>query len=90
METSIYLFVLILYTPVNNFSVMSGQIFLGRASAKQGKKCLDQGHNTVTPPAASLELTTRGSLPTEPPCSAKLNLKKSSAANFECALPFVY
>ena len=50
---------------------MSGQVFLGRASTKQGKKYLAQGHNTVTPPVASLELTSRGSLPTEPLCSAK-------------------
>ena len=35
--------------PVNNFSVMLGQVFLGWTSTKQGQMCLAQGHNTVTP-----------------------------------------
>ena len=43
------LFVLILYIPVKNFSVMSGQIFLGRSSTKQSIKCLSQRHNAVPP-----------------------------------------
>ena len=41
------LFDLILYIPVNNFSVMSGRVFLGWTSTKQGLICLAQGHNTV-------------------------------------------
>ena len=52
------LFCLILYIPVNNLSVISGRVFLGSASTKQGLMCLAQGHNTVTPvrlePAAPL------------------------------------
>ena len=39
------LFGLILYILVNNFSVMSGQDFLGLTSTKQRIKCLAQGHN---------------------------------------------
>ena len=42
------LFDLILNVPVNNFLVMSGQVFLGWTSTKQGQMCLAQGHNTVT------------------------------------------
>ena len=37
------LFDLILYFPVNNLSVMSGQVFLGRTSTKLGLMCLAQG-----------------------------------------------
>ena len=44
-----FLFDYILYVPVNNFTVISGQVFLGWTSTKQGKMCLAQGHNTVTP-----------------------------------------
>ena len=33
---NVCLFDLILYVPVNNFSVMSGQVVLGRTSTKQG------------------------------------------------------
>ena len=42
---------LILYIPVNNFSVMPGQVFLGWTSTKQVLyiMCLAQGHNAVTP-----------------------------------------
>ena len=43
------LFDLILYVPVNIFSVMSGRVFLGWTSTKQGLTCLAQGHKTVTP-----------------------------------------
>ena len=43
------LYDLILYVPVNNLSVTSGQVFLGSTSAKQGLMCLTQGHNAVTP-----------------------------------------
>ena len=43
------LFGLIIYCPVNNFLVMSGRIFMGLPSTKQGLLCLAQGHNTVTP-----------------------------------------
>ena len=42
-------FDLILYVPVNNFSVMLGRVFLGSTSTKQGLMCLAQGHNTVPP-----------------------------------------
>ena len=41
------LFDLILYVPVNNFSVMLRQIFLGWTSTKQKLMCLVQGNNTV-------------------------------------------
>ena len=44
-----FLFVSILYAPVNNFSVMSGQVFLVWTSTKQGIKCFAQGNNTVIP-----------------------------------------
>ena len=37
-----YLFDLILYVPVNNFSVMSGQVFLGFNSTEQGLMSLEQ------------------------------------------------
>ena len=37
----------ILYVPVNNFSAMSGWVFLGWTSTKQRIKCLAHGHNTV-------------------------------------------
>ena len=39
-----FLLVLILYDSVNNISVMSGQVFLGWTSTKQGLMCLAQGH----------------------------------------------
>ena len=42
------LIVFILYVPVSNFSVMSGRVFLGLTSTKQGIKCLAQGHNTMS------------------------------------------
>ena len=42
-----FLFDLILSVPVNNFSVMSGRVFLGLTSTKQGLMCLAQVHNTV-------------------------------------------
>ena len=38
---------LILYVPVNIFSVMSGRVFMCITSAKQGLMCLAQGHNAV-------------------------------------------
>ena len=55
-----YSFVLMLYIPVNNFSVMLGQVsvFPGCTSTKQRIKCLAQGQNTVTTPALGLELAT--------------------------------
>ena len=43
------LFDLILYVLVNNLSVMSGWVFLGCTSTKQGLICLVKGHNPVTP-----------------------------------------
>ena len=52
------LFDLILYIPVNIFSVMPVQVFLGWTSTKQGLyiMCIAQGHNAVTP--VRLKLTT--------------------------------
>ena len=44
---SFCLFVLIHYVPVNNFSAMSGRVFLGLTSTKQRIKCIAQGHNIV-------------------------------------------
>ena len=35
--------------PSQQFSVMSGRVFLGRTSTKQRIKCLAQGHITVPP-----------------------------------------
>ena len=35
--------------PINNLSVIKGQVFLGWTSTKLGLMCLAQGHNTVTP-----------------------------------------
>ena len=52
------LFVLILYVPVNNFSVILKRVFLGRANTKQRIKYLAQGHNTATASAVRLELVT--------------------------------
>ena len=43
------LFDLILYAPVNNLSVKSGQVFLGWTSTKLGLMCLAKGHNAVMP-----------------------------------------
>ena len=43
------LFCLILYVPVNSFSVVSGWVFLGWTSTKLGLMCLAQGHNAVIP-----------------------------------------
>ena len=42
-------FCLIFYIPVNDFSVMSGQVFLGWTSTKQKIKCLAQELNAVLP-----------------------------------------
>ena len=42
-------FDLILYLPINNFSVMLGQVFLRWTSTKQRLICLAQRHNAVTP-----------------------------------------
>ena len=42
------LFDLVLYVPVNNFSIMTGPVFLCCTSTEQGLMCLAQGHNTVT------------------------------------------
>ena len=51
-----FLFDLILNVPVNNFSVMSGWVFLGWTSTKQGLMCLAQGHKAV--PSVRLEPAT--------------------------------
>ena len=45
---SYILLYLILYVPVNNFSVMSGWVFLGLTTTKQWLMCLAQGHNAMT------------------------------------------
>ena len=50
-------FVLMLYVPVNMFSGMLGQVFLGWTSTKQRIKCLAQGHNAV-PHASNLKSST--------------------------------
>ena len=54
------LFLLMLYAPVNNFSVMLGRcsVFLGWTSTKQQIMDLAQGHNTVTLPGVNLKLAT--------------------------------
>ena len=41
-SVNICLFVLILYIPINNFSVMLGLVFLGWTSTKQRTKCLSE------------------------------------------------
>ena len=43
------LFVLIIYVQVNNFSVMSGWVFLGWTSTKQRNKCFALGHIPMPP-----------------------------------------
>ena len=40
---------LILYVPVNTFSVMTGRVFPGLSSTKKRIKCLAQGHNAMSP-----------------------------------------
>ena len=42
-----FCFELILYTPFNNFSVISGRVFLGKTSTKQIVMCFAQGHNAL-------------------------------------------
>ena len=67
------LFDLILYIPVNNLSVISGQVFLGWTSTNQGLMCLAQGHNAVMPmrlEPAALQARVKHST-TEPLCSQK-------------------
>ena len=39
------LFDLIIYVPVNNFSVMPRRVFLGWTNTKLGLMCLAKGHN---------------------------------------------
>ena len=78
-ETSQFiLFVLIFYVPVNKFSVMWVQVFLGGASTKQGITFLTQGHNTV--PDVRLESATPPSLvkhfTTEPLHSYMVNMNQ--------------
>ena len=43
----LFLFELILYVPVKQFSVMSELVFLGWTNTKQGFMCLAQGHNAM-------------------------------------------
>ena len=57
-DWDIILLDLILYIPVNNFSVILGRLFLGLTSTKQGFKFLAQGHNEVT--SVRLDLATLG------------------------------
>ena len=52
----ICLFVLIIYVPVNNFSVTLGPVFLDLTSTKQRIKCCAHGHNTL--PLVRLEPAT--------------------------------
>ena len=49
MKILVCLLDLILYVPVNTFSVMSGWFFMGLTSSKQVSMCLGQRHNAVTP-----------------------------------------
>ena len=68
---SLCLFDLIPYVPVNNLSAMSGQVFLGRTSTKQGLMCHAQERNAVTPvrlKPAALQSRVKHSI-TEPLCS---------------------
>ena len=44
-----FLFDLILYAPVNNFSAMSGRVFLGWTSTKPGLMWFALWHNAVPP-----------------------------------------
>ena len=48
MKILVCLLDLILYVPVNTFSVMSGWFFMGGTSSKQVLMCLGQTHNAVT------------------------------------------
>ena len=48
-DQMLYLFDLILYIPVNHFSVMSWRVFLGWTSTKQRIKSLAQEYITVSP-----------------------------------------
>ena len=48
MKILVCLLDLILYVPVNTFSVMSGWFFMGWSSSKQVLMCLGQTHNAVT------------------------------------------
>ena len=48
MKILVCLLDLILYVPVNTFSVMSGWFFMGWTSSKQVFMCLRQTHNAVT------------------------------------------
>ena len=48
LNLDICLFELMLYIPVNNFSVLLGY-FLDLTSTKQRTKCLAKGQNTVSP-----------------------------------------
>ena len=51
------LFELNLFGQVNKFSFMSGRVVQDWTSTKQQIKCFAQGHNTVTTPLVSLELS---------------------------------
>ena len=70
----ICLFVLILYVPVNNFSVTLGRVFLDLSSTKQRIKCRAQEYNIVL--LVRFEPTTPGSrvkhFTTEPPLSSSV------------------
>ena len=90
---------LMLYVPVNNFSVISGQLFLGLTSTKQWIKYLAQGHSDS---ASSEARTSNLSIPsptpyqlTGPPHSViflkvfffKFNFKKSADDKKTCSYP---
>ena len=50
VNLSLHLCLIWFFTPQSTFfSVMSGRVFLGWASTKQGQMCPAQGHNTVRP-----------------------------------------
>ena len=48
IQSILFDLILYMYVPVNNFSVMSGRVFLGWTSTKQGLMFLAQGHNAET------------------------------------------
>ena len=49
---------LVLYVPVNNFSVMAGHfsVFLGKTITKQGLKYLSQRHKVVPTTSPEVEM----------------------------------
>ena len=65
---------LILYAPINNFSLFSGRVSLVWASTKQRIKCLAQGHNAVPPVRLK---------PTTPPSLVKHSTTEPSPSSMQ-------